>query len=258
MNTPPSYYVLFVGISVLIALRFPVTRHIRERSLRRQYFILQGITVLGAIIGAKISVLFGDHHWPWKPVENWSAVLWSGRSIMGALMLGFLFAEAAKPVMGYAMPPNDRFAAVLPFTIAIGRIGCVTAGCCRGLPYDGWCALRGVDGISRYPTQVFEMIFQLAIGLLFIAFVRKKIFFGRLFSFYLMIYGAFRFLTEFIRDTPKFFGPLSAYQILSLGMIILGASFFLKRTFAPPSTWNQFESQTSNKQLPPHRIGGIA
>src|SRR5262245_21253556 len=131
-------YILFVGIGVLVALGFPVVRHIRERRLRHQYYALQGITLLGAVVGAKLSVLFGDHHWPWVPVGDWSAVLWSGRSITGALIFGFLFAEMAKPVMGYSMPPNDRFAALLPFTIAIGRLGCLTAGCCGGIPYDGW------------------------------------------------------------------------------------------------------------------------
>ena len=178
-------------------------------------------------------------------MNDWQSVLVSGRSITGALIFGFLTAEIAKPFVGYTMPPNDRFAALLPFTIAVGRFGCLTAGCCRGLPYDGWCAMRGVDGVMRYPTQLFEIIFQLAIGISFVVMVKRKILFGRLFSFYLVAYGLFRFLTEFIRDTPKSFGVLSGYQLLSLVMIVLGGAFFLKRTLAPPASWNSFREATN-------------
>src|SRR5262249_10389760 len=119
MNLFHPSYLVFVGLSVVIALAFPVTRHLRGAGQRRQYYLLQAITLLGAVFGAKVSVLMGDYHWPWAPVSDWRTVLWSGRSITGALIFGFLFAEVAKPIMGYRMPPNDRFAALLPFTVGI-------------------------------------------------------------------------------------------------------------------------------------------
>ena len=54
-------------------------------------------------------------------MRDWHEILLSGRSVTGALILGFLAAEAAKPLLGYSMPPNDRFATLLPFSFAIGR-----------------------------------------------------------------------------------------------------------------------------------------
>jgi len=243
-------YLLYVGLGVLIAIAFPVARHIRGKGLRRQYYLLQGFTLLGAVVGAKLSVLFGDVHWPWVPISDWHTALWSGRSITGALIFGFLFAEIAKPMMGYRMPPNDRFATLLPFTIAIGRIGCLTAGCCRGIACDGWYGMTGPDGISRYPIPLIEIIFQLATGLAFILMVKRGLLFGRLFSVYLVAYGAFRFGTEFIRDTPKFYAGLSGYQLLSLAMITLGAAFFLKRTFAPPGGWSEFQQNAPQTPIP--------
>ncbi len=240
MNYFHPAYLLFVGVGVLVALAFPVTRHIREDRLRRQYYLLQGITILGAILGAKISVLVGDQYWPWVPVNDWHELLWSGRSITGALIGGFLFAEIAKPLIGYTMPPNDRFAALLPFTLATGRVGCLLAGCCGGLPYDGWGAVHDAAGVARYPTQLIEIVFQLAVGVAFQLMVRRRVLCGHLFAVYLMMYGAFRFLTEFIRDTPKFFDGYSGYQLLSVVMILLGAAFFLKRKLAPPPSWRAF------------------
>jgi phosphatidylglycerol:prolipoprotein diacylglycerol transferase len=242
-------YLLFVGTGLLIALAFPVTRHIREQRLRRQYWLLQSITFFGAILGAKLSVLVGDYHWPWTAVNEWWDVFWSGRSITGALIFGFLFAELAKPIMGYSMPPNDRFATLLPFTIAIGRVGCLISGCCRGVPYDGWCAIRGADGVWRHPAPLYEIAFQLVVGMVFVLLLRRRLLFGRLFSVYLIVYGLFRFLTEFVRETPKFFGGLSGYQLLSFVMVTLGAAFFLKRTISPPVAWDEFRS-TANEETP--------
>src|SRR4030095_2056277 len=133
----------------------------------------------------------------------------SGRSIVGALLFGFIGAEAAKPLLHYDIPPNDRFAIIVPFSIAIGRIGCLIVGCCRGIPYDGPFAIAYDDGIPRHPAPVYEMMFNIAIGFVLIALWRRKILFGRLFALYLVSYGLFRFCIEFIRETAKPYAGLS-------------------------------------------------
>ena len=232
----PTYAVL-VGLSVLLVVMFPLTRHLARRSDRRQYWVLQAITLIGALVGAKMSVLFGDAGWPRRPVEDWWAVLISGRSITGALILGFVVAESAKPLLGYRMPPNDRFAALLPFTLAIGRVGCLLTGCCRGVPWEGFCAIHYDDGIWRHPAQAYEIVFNLAVGCVFVMMVRRGILFGRLFALYLVAYGVLRFGTEFVRETPKVFGPLSGYQVLCVVMVVLGAWFVVRRTVRPPEAW---------------------
>jgi phosphatidylglycerol:prolipoprotein diacylglycerol transferase len=233
------FYFVSASIAVAIALLFPVTRHMRTKSDRRSYYFLQGITILGAIVGAKISALVGDYHWPWRGVDDWRMIVTSGRSITGALIGGFLAAELAKPLLNYTLPPNDRFAAVLPFSIGIGRIGCALTGCCLGAPHVGALSVTYADGIARYPAQVFEAIFHFSIGAFFIWCVKRQIAFGRLFAVYLIMYGLFRFFTEFIRATPKDFGRYSAYQIFALVMVLLGTAFFAKRTIWRPKEWNE-------------------
>jgi prolipoprotein diacylglyceryltransferase len=172
-------------------------------------------------------------------VDDWRIILVSGRSITGALIGGFAAAELAKPFLEYKLPPNDRFAAVLPFSLGIGRIGCALSGCCLGSPYSGFCSVTYSDGIARYPTQLLEAVFQFAIGVFFFWAVKRRILFGRLFSMYLVAYGCFRFLTEFIRATPKDFGGYSAYQWFALAMVLLGASFLVKRTLRRPQCWSE-------------------
>jgi len=224
----PAYAVPALTALVL-ALFWPVTRHLSTRQERFAYWRLQAITIVGAILGAKLVALVGDRQWPFVPLATWDELWTSGRSIVGGLIFGFLFAEAAKPLLGYRQPPNDRFAAVLPFSIAIGRVGCHLAGCCRGLPHEGVLSVTYADGLARYPVQLMEAGFHLAAGALFILLVRRGRFEGRVFALYLIAYGAYRFGSELIRETPRVLGAFSAYQLFCLLMIALGAVSFLAR-----------------------------
>lgn len=223
---------VLAGVALVLLLR-PAAHYARGE--KRHYYRIQAITLLGAAFGAKFAVLMGDALWPLEPVGDWYAVLVSGRSIVGALLFGFLAAEAAKPLLGYPLPPNDRFAIVLPFSIATGRLGCWLSGCCLGVEMHGGLALAGADGVERFPAPLVEMAFHAAAGVAMYVAWRRGLLSGRLFAAYLVAYGAFRFGTEFLRVTPKAFAGLSAYQWLSLAMIAAGATALgLRRERAAP------------------------
>src|SRR6202035_7385 len=95
---PPIYpeYALSVLLALLIGALFPVMQEITERRHRRQYIVLQIVTLLGAIAGAKLAVLYGETGWPFFGGGDWRTILFSGRSILGALIFGLLAAEGAK------------------------------------------------------------------------------------------------------------------------------------------------------------------
>jgi phosphatidylglycerol:prolipoprotein diacylglycerol transferase len=221
-------YVVPALLGLLLLLAYPVSRHL-DAGDKARYYILQGITLLGALVGAKIVVLVGDRGWPAVPVESLADVVGAGRSVVGGLLFGFLTAEAAKPVLRYRLPPNDRFAAILPFSLAVGRVGCYLSGCCRGTPWDGWLSVAYADGIARHPAQLYEAGFQIAAGVLLMRFVSRGILKGRLFALYLVAYGAYRFLSEFIRETPHVFFGYSAYQGFCVLMIAAGAAALVLR-----------------------------
>ena len=247
-NSLPDFYPLYaipILVALLLSLVFPVAGHITDASQRRQYYLIQVIMLFSAIAGAKLVFLFGDLGWPIRAVDDWAEVLYTGRSIVGALIFGLLGAELAKPLLNYSLPPNDRFAALLPFTIAIGRIGCLLNGCCRGVATDGPLAIHYSDGVARHPAQAYEIIFHITAGLAAIVLIRKQRFRGNVFSLYLISYGVFRFLTEFVRETPRLFGPLSSYQWLSLFMAVLGTGFLVKRTYFPSEKWRAYFANPS-------------
>ena len=216
-------------VALLLALLYPVARHLPAHE-RRRYYLLQAITLGGAVVGAKIAALMGDRLWPVVPLAGPEDVLTVGRSIVGGLLGGFFTAEAAKPLLGYSHPPNDRFAAILPFSLAVGRIGCFFSGCCRGTPFQGWPAVAYEDGIARHPAQLYEAAFQVAIGIFFLQLLRRGILRGRLFAVYLVAYGGYRFASEFIRETPHVLAGYSVYQALCVLMVMAGAvTLFLRR-----------------------------
>jgi len=223
-------YAVAVLLGVAVALAFPITKDIGSAADRKRYYIIQGITLAGALAGAKLAVLMGDALWPLVPFEDWGALVFSGRSIIGALVVGFLVAEAAKPLLRYPLPPNDRFAVVLPFSIGIGRFGCYLVGCCRGVPHDGPLAISYADGIARHPIPLYEMSFHFLVGLTLLHLYRQGILRRRLFALYLVCYGVFRFSSEYLRVTEKVFTGLSAYQWFALLGVAAGLTAIALRS----------------------------
>jgi len=235
-------YMIMVVLGFALTLSFPVTKHFADSRDRKRYYAIQIVTIVAAVLGAKLAVVLGDALWPLKPFNDWYALIGSGRSIVGALLFGFLAAEAAKPLLHYDIPPNDRFAVILPFSIGIGRVGCLIAGCCRGVPWDGPWAITYGDGIPRHPAPLYEMLFNLAMGFVLLALCRRQILFGRLFALYLLSYGIFRFCIEFIRETAKPYDGLSAYQLLCIVMIVAGAGALIARTVHEPESWAKWRT----------------
>lgn len=231
-------YVLSVTAGFLFILLFPLTKDFTSKREKNQYYSLQLTTLLGAVVGAKFAVVMGDALWPIRAFSDWPALLYSGRSIVGALLFGFLFAEMAKPMMGYRRPPNDRFAILLPFSIAIGRIGCWFAGCCLGLPIDG----RFVGSSSLlpllHPIALYEIAFQLSIGATLVVLYRQRRFSGQLFAIFMIAYGTFRYASETLRVTEKAFYGLSAYQWFAVALILAGmASYSARRHSRQPGKY---------------------
>ena len=245
MTALPDVHASYAGLmlaSILLLLLVPTTAHFTRPADKRRYYTMQMITVLGAVLGAKVAVVLGDALWPLQPFHDWEALLVSGRSIVGALLFGFLAVEAAKPLLDYDIPPNDRFAVALPFSIGLGRIGCLLAGCCRGAPHDGPFSIAYDDGILRHPAQLYEVMFQLAAGYALLVLWRRKVLFGRLFALYLVAYGVFRFLTEFVRDTAKPYHGLSAYQLMCVAMIAAGGVALYLRSASQPPSWQRWKT----------------
>lgn len=206
----------FYVLAVLVTLPLWV-RWIRRD---RQLVLLYIGALLGAMIGGKLCYLSVEGWSDWSQPDRLVRLL-SGKSILGALLFGFVTVELLKRLHGIRRVTGDYFALVVPMGIAIGRVGCVVNGCCPGA--DGW------------PAAQVELGFNALFAGLALA-GRRHLWRGQWFHVYLVAYGLFRFGHEFLRDTPRCCLGISGYQIWALVLVGLGVLAYLARRADPAAS----------------------
>lgn len=119
---------------------------------------------------------------------------------------------------------------ILPCSIlvahAFGRIGCLFAGCCYGKETDSFLGVTFPQLDSPvHPTQLYEAAFLLVMFAVCSYLVLKKDYKHNL-SLYLISYGIFRFLIEYLRGDARgeLVGFITPSQFWSVFMILAGVA----------------------------------
>jgi phosphatidylglycerol---prolipoprotein diacylglyceryl transferase len=147
------------------------------------------------------------------------------RSVEGALAGGIAAVELYKWKNGIALRTGARFALPLAIGIAIGRIGCYSAGL-DDFTYGAPTALPWAhdfgDGILRHPVQLYESLAMAAFAVLYVAAVFRRDEYVIANGFYLALawYGLQRFLWEFWKPYGGLIGPLTLFHLLSLFILL--------------------------------------
>ena len=123
----------------------------------------------------------------------------------------------------------------IPLGHAIGRIGCLLAGCCYGLPYDGIFAAYtkiNMEYGSYFPIQVIEAIFNLLIMVILLLYRKKDNIKYSITCLYMIMYSCLRFVLEFFRgDVARgSFFIFSTSQWISIIILIISSSFLFYKT----------------------------
>ena len=115
-----------------------------------------------------------------------------------------------------------------------GRIGCFLGGCCYGIESEFGVVYHhspapGANGVSRFPVQLVEAVFNLGLCILFHALFRKKKLHGSLIHVYFYAYPVFRFADEFLRGDAYrgFLWGLSTSQWISIALVIVNTVIIL-------------------------------
>jgi phosphatidylglycerol---prolipoprotein diacylglyceryl transferase len=245
-----SYGVLLAA-AYLLGLRLAMSRA-RQRQLDPTRMLDLGIyIIISALVGAKaLLVIVEWDHFTSSPQEFLSLAR-SGGVFYGGLILAV--AVAFWYIRRHRLPfwqTCDVFAPGIALGHAIGRLGCLAAGCCYGRPTEVAWAVTFRDpaaaanvgtplGVPLHPTQIYESAAELLIlGLLVTTERRGRSFAGRTLWLYMLLYGLSRLLIEFFRYDPRGlvgssnwvvaftvtgdrYGTLSTSQVISLIIVPL-------------------------------------
>lgn len=199
--------------------------------------------VIWALLGAKLLLVVVE----WKRYLGDPAQLFGLARAGGVFLGGFLAAIVAAAVMlrRYrlkALPTFDILAPSLALGQAIGRVGCLLAGCCWGRECDLPWAISYTDPVAAdnvgtplhiavHPFPAYAAAFNFSVFLILSRLFRSKLAPGRVFASYLILYGFGRFLLEFTRGDDirglYFGGLVSTSQLISAALIATGTGLHL-------------------------------
>lgn len=210
----------------------------RPAGADRRIFLIYLSALIGAVVGAKLVFIAAEGWMALRdPALDWHETLeqWLvGKTILGALLGGYASVEIAKKLAGYPRATGNLFAVVVPMGLMLGRVGCMIHGCCLGsVCPEAWYTIRDASGTPRWPAVPLEFAFNAAFFVFALTAWRRNWLPGQVFHVYLMSYGIIRFAHEFMRDTPRLWGPLSGYHLAALAVLALGAVRFVQRATHP-------------------------
>lgn len=150
--------------------------------------------------------------------------------VLGAIV-GIRVANCCFSVIEYAVVP------FIPLGHAIGRIGCVLAGCCHGFAYTGPFALYYPASVLNlpaeqgyFPVQLLESVINIGICVFLLKCARRKNQTGTILLVYMGIYAVARFFLEMLRgDIARgVWYYLSTSQIISIVLIFVSVAGLLR------------------------------
>jgi phosphatidylglycerol:prolipoprotein diacylglycerol transferase len=243
-------YGVMLAAAYLLGLQLAIVRA-RKAGLDAQKMLDLGVAlVIAALVGAKLLLLLTNfNYFRANPAEiivlaRSGGVFYGG--LIGATLVAFWY------IRRHNLPlwtTCDMFAPGIALGHVIGRIGCLMAGCCYGLPTNVPWAITFTDPFAAanvgtplnqalHPTQLYEAGAELLILVFLLATERQgRPYPGRTFWGYMLLYAVSRFIIEFYRgDERGMIMGWSTSQFISL--ILAPLSLFMlitlrKRATAP-------------------------
>ncbi len=223
---------------VMFALAFlacgaVVARRLRElgRPVDWAYEIVFS-ALLGGVIGARGYYVIQNYdqvkHDLLGSIFSGSGLVWYGGAIGGAI--GVIAWMHRRKVLELQM--FDMCAIALALGYAIGRIGCQVSGdgdygirshlpWAMGYPHG---TVPTPPGVTVQPTPIYETV-----AMCLVAYVlwqlRDRVRPGVVFALYLVLSGLERFLVEFVRRNKEILVGLTAPQVESVGLLLVGLAW---------------------------------
>lgn len=234
-----SYFILNIGRFSIhcydlfnsLALILPavlITLFVGREGIAKKWqaFLATMIAISAAPIGAMLThIILYAKDYQGMPIEELLTV--PGRSAIGGLVFLFLAYYIVFRCFKISfLRAMDLIIAFIAFSRFLGRLGCLTAGCCYGAASNLSWARYFEDNILRHPTQAYMIVVNISIFVCIISFYKRlKNYIGVLFFSAVTMYGVGRFFVEFFRvDSPYLLGPFKLSHFALLVIILIGVT----------------------------------
>jgi phosphatidylglycerol:prolipoprotein diacylglycerol transferase len=203
-----------------------------KQEVENLYFYL----ILGLMVGARLGyVLFYDLKVylanPLEILAIWHGGMSFHGGLIGVLIVGILFSWRNRKSFWKIA---DLIIVTAPIGLGLGRIGNFINGELYGrVTHVPWGMIFPKGGpLPRHPSQLYESALEGGVLFLILWLIKdKKLPTGGLLAIFLFLYGAFRFLVEFLREPDVqlgfVLGPFSMGQVLTSFMIVGGIVLFI-------------------------------
>lgn len=188
--------------------------------------------MLGVILGGRIGyvLFYGLSFWRediWYPLRITDGGMSFHGGLLGVMIACAWFARAKDKTF---LQVGDFIAPLIPVGLFFGRIGNFINGELWGRVTDvPWAMVFPTGGpLPRHPSQLYEMFLEgLVLFIILWFYSAKPRHRGQVSGLFLLGYGVFRFLIEFVREPDSHLHDLAQNwltmgQLLSLPMIIGG------------------------------------
>ncbi len=200
-------YGLMMAIGFFLAIHWGMRRALRYGVSSEFISNLSWILVLGGIIGGRAAYLAVeesiDELFSLKFFEVWQGgMVFYGGFILAVIGALFYSRKHNVPFLTVA----DILSPCIALGHALGRVGCLLAGCCFGKQCDLPWAIEFTHPLSLaplhirlHPTQIYESLGNFIVIALLLLIERKQKFRGQIFAIYLVLYAILRASVEVFR-----------------------------------------------------------
>ena len=221
------------------ALGFAEYRRERQRSgdviEEHQRWSVIAAAAVGALVGSRVLGVLDQALFTHAAISQMLS-LNGGKTIVGGLLGGWFAVELVKKIEGVRTRTGDLFAIPLCLGIAVGRIGCLLAGLADDTYGNATALPWGVDfgdGVSRHPTQVYEILFLAALAGVLLPLKTRPHPDGFLFRVFMASYLTWRLLIDFLKPDPVVAGMNLIQWACVGGLAVLAASAARGRCLKP-------------------------
>ncbi len=225
-------YGVLMALAYLLSFAL-ILKRVREAQDNPEDYLEAAIWfIIAGIGGARLfyfiwypQVFFHD---PLGSLFSQGGLVWYG-GVIAVLLASIVFCRIKKISLQHF---GDIVAPAAALGLAIGRIGCLLAGCCYGAVCDlPWAvhypAGHETHGLAVHPAPLYETALMLLAAGLLLKLDQHKPYAGFTLWWFFIIASLVRFSLEYIRGDRLVWIQsfnLSASQVVSLGGLVLGAS----------------------------------